>query len=139
MVKHHTLQLHPHQAIYVGQQMFNRNSEKKYVWSGLARAEMLTGKCTPIPTVFGINRQRDGLQNEKTMITVYWILWPAFMVAALATGLLIFAVNPQDIQLAGHPITISNISAYSLGFFTLWFVSCASSLVTHILQCDEAK
>jgi hypothetical protein len=71
------------------------------------------------------------------MNTLYWILWPAFMVAALATGFLVFTVDPQDIRLAGHPIRISNMGAYSLGFFVLWFVAAASSLMTRFLQRDD--
>jgi hypothetical protein len=58
------------------------------------------------------------------------------MVAALATGFLIFLVDPQGIQFAGHPVTISNISAYSFGFFALWFVASASSLITRFLEYD---
>ncbi len=68
------------------------------------------------------------------MNTLYWILWPAFMVAVLATGFLIGTVDPQALELAGHPIALSNIGAYSIGFFVLWTLAAASSLTTCILR-----
>jgi hypothetical protein len=68
------------------------------------------------------------------MNTLYWILWPAFMVAAVATGFLIGAVNPQELQFAGRPITLSNMGAYSIGFFVLWMLAASSSLTTCILR-----
>ena len=58
------------------------------------------------------------------------------MVAALATGGLVFTVDPRDIQLAGHLVAISNIAAYSIGFFAFWLVAAASSFTTRLLLRD---
>jgi hypothetical protein len=77
---------------------------------------------------------RVGTHPENKMKTLYWILWPAFLVAVLATGFLIAAVDPQAIQLAGYPITLSNLGAYSLGFLVVWALAAASSLTTCILR-----
>jgi len=68
------------------------------------------------------------------MKTLYWILWPAFLVAVLATGFLIAAIDPQTIELATYPTTLSNLGAYTLGFFIVWALAAASSLTTCILR-----
>jgi len=70
------------------------------------------------------------------MNTLYWILWPAFLIAALATGLLIVVIDPQELQFGGHSIEMTNIGAYTLGFVVLWVLSAASSLTTLILRRD---
>lgn len=70
------------------------------------------------------------------MNTLYWILWPAFLVATIASGFLITAVDPQEIQLAGYRIGLSNLGAYSIGFFVVWLLAAASSFTTCVLRRD---
>lgn len=70
------------------------------------------------------------------MNVLYWILWPAFMIAALSTGLLILTIDPQALELGGRPVAWSNIGAYSIGFLAAWTLAAASSLTTCILQRD---
>ena len=70
------------------------------------------------------------------MNTLYWTLWPAFLVAALATGLLIVVIDPQDLQFGGQSIEMTDIGAYTLGFLVLWLFSAASSLTTLVLLRD---
>jgi hypothetical protein len=70
------------------------------------------------------------------MNTLYWILWPAFLVATITSSFLITAVDPQEIQLAGHRIGLSNLGAYSIGFFVVWLLAAASSFTTCVLRRD---
>jgi len=70
------------------------------------------------------------------MNLLYWILWPAFLVAALATGLLIIAVDPRQLEIAGHPLDLTNIGAYTLEFLVLWVFAAVSSLTTFVLLRD---
>jgi|WetSurSiteA1Bulk_404760.scaffolds.fasta_scaffold723589_1 hypothetical protein len=73
------------------------------------------------------------------MNALYWILWPAFLVATVATGFLVNAVNPQEVQLAGHHLALSNLGAYTIGFFTFWSLGAASSLTTCVLRRSSAE
>src|SRR5690606_4679168 len=48
------------------------------------------------------------------------VLWPAFLVAGLAEGLLFSMFNPDDIQVFGVDVELSRMAAYTIGFFMLW-------------------
>jgi len=63
-----------------------------------------------------------------------WVLWPAFLVAAVAE-LLFFAIfDPADLHLFGAPVEIGRMSVYTLGFFFFWGVTSAASALTVFLQ-----
>jgi len=60
-----------------------------------------------------------------------WILWPSFVVAGAADGLLFSMFDPHELHAFGEPVEISRLGAYTLGFLFLWFISavaCAFSL-----------
>jgi len=63
-----------------------------------------------------------------------WVLWPAFLVAAVAE-LLFFAVfDPADLRLFGSPIEVARTPVYTLGFFFFWGMTSAASALTVFLQ-----
>jgi hypothetical protein len=71
-----------------------------------------------------------------------WILWPSFLVAGIAEGLLFTAIHPEEILLFGEPLGISNEGIYTLGFFIIWaFCALSSALTVFVLQKprDRAK
>lgn len=61
---------------------------------------------------------------------VIWILWPSFLVAGIAEGLLFTAIHPEEILLFGEPLGISNEGIYTLGFFIIWAFCALSSTLT---------
>jgi hypothetical protein len=63
-----------------------------------------------------------------------WILWPSFIVAGAANGLLFTFVDPADLDL-------NRFEAYSIGFFSLWAMGAACSAFTCFLQrtADEVN
>ena len=61
---------------------------------------------------------------------VIWILWPSFLVAGIAEGLLFTAIHPEEILLFGEPLGISNEGIYTLGFFMIWSFCALSSALT---------
>lgn len=61
------------------------------------------------------------------------ILWPSFMVAVAAELVFFTVFDPQQLYLLGEPVTYSKIATYSIGFFALWAVCAASSLLTVFL------
>jgi len=63
-----------------------------------------------------------------------WILWPAFLVAGMADGLVFSLFNPQDMQIFGQPVNLGPRAIYSIGFFLFWAFAAASSALTCLLQ-----
>jgi hypothetical protein len=61
---------------------------------------------------------------------IIWILWPSFLVAGIAEGLLFTVIHPDDILLFGEPIALSNEGVYTLGFFIIWFFCATSSALS---------
>ena len=65
---------------------------------------------------------------------VIWIMWPSFLVAGIAEGLLFTAIHPEEILLFGEPLGISNEGIYTLGFFIIWaFCAISSALTVFVL------
>jgi hypothetical protein len=58
------------------------------------------------------------------------VLWPAFLVAGLATGLLFSMVDPEDIRVFGMDLEVSAMAVYTVGFFMLWGMCTMSGLLT---------
>jgi len=71
---------------------------------------------------------------------VIWILWPSFLVSAIAEGLLFTVIHPEDILLFGEPIALSNEGIYTLGFFVIWaFCASSSALSIYVLPKKEGN
>ena len=58
---------------------------------------------------------------------IMWVLWPAFLVAAAATGVFFSLFDPQEFWLFGEHLEISRLGAYTIGFFGFWGVGISSS------------
>jgi hypothetical protein len=63
-----------------------------------------------------------------------WILWPGFIVAIPAVGVVFTLVDPEDLHWGGMPLAVSRMAAYTLGFFFFWALGAASSALTGLLQ-----
>ena len=62
------------------------------------------------------------------------ILWPSFLVACLAEGLLFTIIHPQDLLFFGHHPEMSDEGIYTIGFFAIWtFCAVSSGLTAYIL------
>ena len=69
---------------------------------------------------------------------IIWILWPSFLVAGIAEGLLFTVIHPDDILLFGEPIALSNEGVYTLGFLIIWlFCATSSALSFFVLPKKE--
>ncbi len=65
---------------------------------------------------------------------ILWVLWPSFLVAAVAE-LVVFALfDPIDLHLFGAPVEVGRMSVYTLGFFFFWAVGAAAAALTVFLQ-----
>lgn len=67
-------------------------------------------------------------------LELVWILWPSFLVAALANALFFTVFDPQDLIAFGEPVGAGRIAVYSAGFFAFWLVAAASAALSRFLQ-----
>lgn len=62
------------------------------------------------------------------------ILWPSFLVAAIANAVFFTVFDPQELVAFGEPVSGSRIAIYSIGFFAFWAMTAASSAATRYLH-----
>ena len=62
------------------------------------------------------------------------VIWPAFLVAAVAEFVFFAIFDPFDLHLFGAPLDLSREAIYTMGFFGFWGVGIASSALTVFLE-----
>lgn len=72
--------------------------------------------------------------HQNVAQRLIWILWPGFLMAIPAVGVLFTLVDPSDLQTPAGPLGISRLGAYSLGFLFFWAVGSGCSALTCLLQ-----
>lgn len=72
------------------------------------------------------------------MYKIFRVLWPSFLVAAVAEGIFFTVVDPQELYLFGEVVHLSRTATYSIGFFGFWAICAASSLLTWLLLVSAA-
>ena len=71
---------------------------------------------------------------ERSLLTrLMWIVWPAFLVAAIAETLFFSLFDPLDLHLLLSPHETSREAIYTVGFIGFWAVGIASSALTVLL------
>jgi hypothetical protein len=65
---------------------------------------------------------------------VLWVLWPAFLVAAVAEVVVFSMVDPGDLYAFGRQVELGRQTVYALGFFLFWALASASSALTVFLS-----
>ena len=63
-----------------------------------------------------------------------WVLWPGFIIAIPAVGVVFTLVDPEDLHFLGNPLEVSRLGAYTLGFLFFWLLGSACSALTSLLQ-----
>jgi len=63
-----------------------------------------------------------------------WVIWPAFLVAAVAELVFFSVFDPFDLHFFGAPLEMSRQSIYTMGFFGFWGLGIASSALTVFLE-----
>ncbi len=77
-------------------------------------------------------RRKSDITNTQRLIAVFW---PSFLTAGVATALFFTAFNPEEISLCmGHQKPISNIGAYTIGFFLFWILTSSTCALTCYFQ-----
>ena len=83
--------------------------------------------------------ESSSLRQKTQEITPIWILWPFFIVAAIANAVFFSVFDPQELVVFGEPVSDRRIAIYSMGFFAFWAVTAASSAATRYLQRTSAQ
>ena len=63
-----------------------------------------------------------------------WVLWPGFVMAIPAVGIVFTLVDPADLHAFGRPLEATRLGAYSIGFLLFWALGSACSALTCLLQ-----
>ncbi|HEX9275964.1 MAG TPA: hypothetical protein VGA51_06145 [Casimicrobiaceae bacterium] len=66
------------------------------------------------------------------------VVWPAFLVAAVAETIFFTVFDPFDLHFFGAPLGWSREAIYTLGFFGFWALGIASSALTLLLERSRA-
>ena len=66
------------------------------------------------------------------------MLWPAFVVAAVAEGIFFTVFDPFDLHFFGAPLALSRMAIYTLGFFCFWGLGTAASMLSQFLDRASA-
>lgn len=63
-----------------------------------------------------------------------WILWPGFVTAIPAMGIVFSIVDPSDLHIFGAPLGWSRMAAYTVAFLLFWGLGSLASALTVLLQ-----
>jgi hypothetical protein len=61
------------------------------------------------------------------------VLWPAFLMACVATGLFFSLVDPMELIILDERVQVHILGAYTIGFFVFWILGILSSGLTALL------
>ena len=62
------------------------------------------------------------------------IVWPAFLVSAIAEFVFFSVFDPFELHFFGAPLDFSREAIYTMGFFGFWGLAIASSAMTVALE-----
>lgn len=62
-----------------------------------------------------------------------WIVWPAFLMAAIMELVVFAFVDPLNVQWLGSSLEWSRSAIYTAAFFAFWLVSIIGALMTTVL------
>lgn len=62
-----------------------------------------------------------------------WIVWPAFLVAAVLEMMVFAVLDPEALSLFGEQIGWSRYAVYTVTFFVFWGMTMVSSALTTLL------
>ena len=61
------------------------------------------------------------------------VLWPSFLMAAVAVGIVFSMIDPQELVFVGLHLADTREASYTVGFFVFWALFAASSALTWVL------
>jgi hypothetical protein len=76
------------------------------------------------------NLQQEGT-SVRSMLMV--VLWPAFLMACVATGVFFSLVDPMELIVLDERVNVHILGAYTIGFLIFWALGAFSSWLTALL------
>ena len=67
------------------------------------------------------------------------VAWPAFVAAALTSGLVFSAIDPLSLQLFGHHLAATREGAYTAGFLLFWLLYAGACSITWWITRNDAQ
>lgn len=64
------------------------------------------------------------------------VLWPSFLMACVASGLLFSLIDPVELVLLDNQVHLSPLGTYTVGFFVFWFLGSIASSLTALLLME---
>ena len=61
------------------------------------------------------------------------VLWPSFIMSAVATAVVFVFLNPANLAASGGP-ALTSLGYYSVTFLFLWATTAATTLISHFFQ-----
>jgi hypothetical protein len=74
--------------------------------------------------------QETGSLAQRLM----WVIWPSFLIAAVAETLFFTVFDPMDLHIFGAPLDVPRQTIYTIGFFGFWALCVASSALTVFME-----
>jgi len=71
--------------------------------------------------------------NSSLSRQLMWVIWPAFLVAAVAEAIFFTVFDPFELHFFGAVLDVSREVIYTMGFFGFWGLGIASSALTVFL------
>ncbi len=65
---------------------------------------------------------------------ILWVLWPSFLVAAVAELLVFAVIDPTDLHVFGVPVEAGRMPVYTIGFFFFWAIGAGAAALTVFLR-----
>lgn len=63
-----------------------------------------------------------------------WVLWPSFLVSAVAELFFFALIDPADLHVFGVPVGMGRMPIYTIGFFFFWTITASAAALTVFLQ-----
>lgn len=76
-------------------------------------------------------------KSERLPRAVMAVLWPSFLMACVASGLLFSLIDPVELILLDSKIHLSPLGMYTVGFFVFWFLGAIASSLTALLLTEN--
>lgn len=77
----------------------------------------------------------SNVQQEKASFKsiLMVVLWPAFLMACVATGVFFSLVDPMELIVLDERVQVHMLGAYTIGFLIFWVLGAFSSWLTALL------
>ena len=77
----------------------------------------------------------SNVQQEKASLKsiLMVVLWPAFLMACVATGVFFSLVDPMELIVLDERVQVHMLGAYTIGFLIFWALGAFSSWLTALL------